>query len=267
MALDNDVSTQFAESDSEEESKRTLKKPTAATSDQIENTQYKKSLLFKGAKGNNSGIYYVNYLTAKGGDGLDRDVKNQLASDNANADANCVALQVSLTNTLSLTKKIQTEPFNSEMNGILEKAENESLELLGQLDMARAFQCNAKHKENTIKRINYFSSFWRKRRKTCMDFLISMEEITEGTITAKSCLRGTGPIDIDSDDAIIKLAKDFATKKSNRTLTSKGEGQKSKCKPDANNPGLLASDNFVAVSLDSQGNVKRIQLRDENDSM
>ena len=263
MALDNDITTQFADSDSEEEggTGSTSKKPAAVTaSSQIDNIQYKKSLLFKGAKGNNSGIYYVNYNTAQGGDGLDRDEKNQLVSDNAIADGNYSTMQNSLNIILTETKKLQTESFNSEMNELVEKAGKDSLELSAQLEMARAFRCNEKHKEGTIKRINYFSSHWRKRRKICMDFLITMEELTEGTITAKSCLRGNGQIDIDSDEAIIKLAQDFGAKK-RRILSSKVA--MSACKAGTKKSGLPAADNFVAVVLDGQGTVQRIHLDDE----
>lgn len=263
MALDNDVTTQFADSDIEDEDEPSSKKPAkVTTSDVIDTVQYKKSLLFKGAKGNNSGIYYVNYNVAQGGDGLDRDEKNQLASDNVSADTKYSALQTSFNSILSATKKLQTEPFNSEMNGLLEKAEKESNELLAKLEMARSFQCNEKHKEGTIKHINHYSSYWRKRRKICMDFLISLEELTEGAITVNSCLLGNGPIDIDSDEAIIKLAQDFAAKKHNRTLSSKVAMP---IRKQSKNSGLQASDSFVAVSLDGQGKVQRVHLHDEKD--
>jgi hypothetical protein len=262
MSLDNDVTTQFADSDSEEEGARnSTKSAILATSDQIDYAQFKKSLIFKGAKGNNSGIYYLNYNAAKGGDGLDRDEKNQLASDNASADVTYSELQHSLQIISSATKKLQIEPFNSELDGLLEKAEEELHKLSSQLEIARAYQCNEKHKEETIKRINHFSSDWRKRRKICMDFLISMEELTEGTITAKSCLCGNGPIDIDSDEAIIKLAREFTAKKRTRTLSSKAATSFSK--PGTNNLSVQSSDNFVAVALDSQGTVQRIYLHDK----
>lgn len=260
MALDNDVTTQFADSDSEEEERKKKKVATVAR-DQSNNVQFNNALLFKGAKGSNSGLYYVNHNTAKGGDGLDREEKNQLASDMASADANYAALQNSLDLTRLQTKKLQTEPFNNVMNALVLKADAELLELSAQLDTARTFECNEKHKEGTIKRINYFSSYWRKRRKICMDFLITMEELTEGTVSVKSCLSGNGQIDIESDETIIKLARDFAGKKQKRIMSSKGA--MSSCKVDAKTSGPHASETFVAVALDTQGNVQRIYLQDE----
>lgn len=266
MALDNDPATQFADSDSEGESDRTSKTPVTVLSDTMDTAQYKKALMFKGAKGSNSGLYYVNYNTAKGGDGLNRDEKNQLASDVANADANFSALQHSLNIIVATTKTLHTEPFNNALNGLLENAETQSLELSAQLDMANTFKQNEKHKQETIKCINYYSSCWRKRRKICMDFLIGMEELTEGTVTVKACLRGNGPIDIDSDEEIIKLALDFAKKKQNRTFTSKGamSGCNRSNKSNLMKSGLHASDDFVAVTLDAQGNIQRIYTNDEN---
>ena len=259
MALDNDVTTQFADSDSEAEERK--KKVVTVARDQSDNVQFKNALLFKGAKGSNSGLYYVNHNAVAGGDGLDREEKNQLASDMASADSNYVALQNSLDLTCLQTKKLQAEPFNDMMNALLLKAEAELLELSAQLDTARTFKCNEKHKQGIIKRINYFSSYWRKRRKICMDFLITMEDLTEGTVSVKSCLSGNGQIDIDSDETIIKLALDFAGKKQKRTVSSKGVMLP--CKVDVKTSGLYASETFVAVAIDTQGNVQRIYLQDE----
>lgn len=51
------------------------------------------------------------------------------------------------------------------------------------------------------KGIEGMGSIWRKRKRQCIEFVSNMEDATEGTISLKKCLKGDGPIDIDSDEA------------------------------------------------------------------
>jgi hypothetical protein len=258
MVMDNDVSSQFVDSDSEGEDGAKPKKSIKGTVEPSDVSAFKSSLLFKGAKGTNSGLFYVNYNEVKGGLGLDRDEKNQLASNIAIGESKYQALQDSVKTIYLTTTKLQSEPLNSQLSTLLVNGASDSSKLQGQLELARTFTTNEKEKEQNKKRIDYYSSIWRKRRKLCIEFLTSMEELTDGTVTAKSCLSGHGPIDIDSDEAITKLALDIAQKKRTRVLTSKTYG--SSTKSNTTKPPFQASENFVAVSLDSQGMVRRVYL-------
>jgi hypothetical protein len=104
---------------------------------------------------------------------------------------------------------------------------------------------------------------WRKRRRICMDFLIAMEENTEGIVSVKKCLGGDGQIEIDSDQAIVTSAVAFGNKKRSRTLLAKkvpvGSLTK-KAKTSHESSSLSPNEAFVAVTLNSQGLVERIYL-------
>jgi len=113
---------------------------------------------------------------------------------------------------------------------------------------------------------------WRKRKRLCMEFLITMEESTEGTISAKKCLAGDGQIDIESDESAIKNAIAYGKKK--RTMASRPPTKKMKVSKSLGGKttglsssqsltsGLTADANFVAVRLDSSGQVERVYLSD-----
>ena len=103
-----------------------------------------------------------------------------------------------------------------------------------------------------------------------VDTLISMEESTDGTVSAKKCLSGDGQIDIDSDQIAIRDAKAYATKKKMRkslgsrqqVRLGKGASDGSKDKS-VDGSDVFADENFIAVELDAQGNVSRVYLVDE----
>ena len=94
-----------------------------------------------------------------------------------------------------------------------------------------------------------------------MEFLISMEEITDGTVRAKKCLSGDGQIALDSDDAVANAAVEFAKQKRARAgLGGKRKLLKSSATQSASSKATLADENFVAVNFDSQLNVVRVYV-------
>lgn len=264
MALDTDASTQFAESDNDEAPNQSKKEESS------EILPYKGSLSFKAGKGSNSSLYYVNYSTAKNGNGLERGEKNELAANLAAAEAEEAALKQKIADMRSTTAKLLSEPTNEEAKARLETAEADLTKIQEKLDAARMLKVNEKHKMQTKRRVENMTTFWRKRRRMCMDFLISMEEVTDGTISAKKCLTGDGQIDVDSDEAVAKVAIEYGKKK---RVAPKGlEGKKfSFAKNNASNSkklsGISPSESFVAVLLDSQGCVQRVHLNDEEQAM
>jgi hypothetical protein len=254
MALDNESCNQFVDTDHESGDDEPRKGTTIKKSAPTENeNQFKNALSFKGGKGSNSGLYYVNYNDAKGGGELYPEDKNKLFADAANADAKLVEMKRALSTTRATIDKLLAEPMNAELNTLLKTAEAESSDLLGQLQDARKLKVHAQHIHNTKKKIEYFSTIWRKRRKLCMDFLITMEELTDGSVSVKKCQSGDGPIEIDSDEACAKLATEFAKKKLNQA----GIGQVNKAIA-ISKSGSQSVNKFAAVILDSQGKVQRI---------
>ena len=74
-----------------------------------------------------------------------------------------------------------------------------------------------------------------------------MEEISDGTISKKKCLKGDGQIALDSDESANEAMIAY--------VRSKKRSKKNKAS--------LADENFVGVTLDSQQMVKRVYIKDE----
>lgn len=255
MALDNSDDT-FPDSDDEDSGKKKQVKQTKSISD-----PFHASLCFKSAKVANASLYYVDHTKLKNnGNGLDPADRNDLASNLAKAESEELALKEKLKSMGDETLKLQSEPTNEEAIARLETEELALTELMSQVEAARKLKVNEKIKQKLKKSIAAMAAEWRKRRRICMDFLTTMEEITEGTVSRKKCLAGDGQVDIDSDEAVVKAAVEFASKKrkfgSNaRAIPSK---KKRKVSDDDGLGGVDACAAFVAVTLDSQGCIKRV---------
>lgn len=259
MALDTDSSTQFA--DDEDEDEEPAKKVAKPKKENPEAVPYKNSLSFKAGKGSNTSLYYVNYNTAKGGDGLDRDSKNLLASNMATADAEESVLKQTLAALRAETEKLLSEPKNEELLGRLDREETELGALTEKLTAARKLKVNEAHKATTKKRIEHYATFWRKRRRLCVDFLFTMEEATDGQINAKKCLAGDGQVDCESDELVAKQAIDYAKSKSNSHGPKKLVSSRTSA---ISQNGIQPSESFVAVLLDAKGSVERVHFGNKN---
>ena len=92
-----------------------------------------------------------------------------------------------------------------------------------------------------------------------MQFISMMEESTEGTVSLKKCLKGDGPLEIDSDEAAIKGASTFAQRK--RPSVSRGS-LSSGGRSGLDHDGLRPDDNFIGVTLSALGKPERVFLSD-----
>ena len=229
------------------------------------------SLSFKVGRNTNTSLYYVSHSKLKNnGNGLDPQARNDLFSDKAKADEDESNLKSTLAEMEAHAKQLLSEPTNEVASGTHEIQEKVMNMLRESLEAARALKVNEKTKNQIKRRIEGMTAQWRKRRRICMDFLISMEESTDGTVSAKKCLSGDGQIDIDSDKIAIRDAKAFATKKKMRkslggrqqARLGKGAPGGSKDKP-GDGSDVVADENFVAVELDAQSNVRRVFLVNE----
>lgn len=132
---------------------------------------------------------------------------------------------------------------------------------------------NEKHKKRTKNRIDSMVAQWRQRKRLAMNFLLQMEESTEGSISAKKCLSGDGQIDVESDETVIKNAIAYAKKKRamasrpqvKKVKVSKGLGGKTSglAAQSSLTNGLTVDPNFVAVRLNASGQVERVYLGDD----
>lgn len=256
MALDkNDDKNPFDLSDEEQEEEE---KPPSSSSD-----PFSGSLLLKLGKNQGTSLYYVahNKLT-----GLDQDQRNTLLQNIAMTTAEEESLKDTLKSILDHATKLLSEPTNEYMAEQLVSQEATVDDLRNQLDEAQKLKVNEKHKQKTKRKIQNMAAQWRKRKRLCMDFLIAMEENTDGTVRAKKCLAGDGQIALDSDENVAQAAVEFAKKKLSRKFKAGNPSRKVlgvNLKVDNNASTSLSDDSFVAVNLDSQYNISRVYVGDE----
>jgi hypothetical protein len=267
----NDACPTFDDSDDEHETSKKAAKPSKSNmsdaSGSAPGDRFKASLCFKAGKSSNASPYYVDYTKLKNnGNGLDPHDRNDLAAALASAQAEEAALAATLKQLTDETAKLLSEPTNIELVARLEVQEQGMKDLRETVEAGRKLKVNEKHKLQVKNGIEAMAAQWRKRRRICMDFLISMEESSDGGITLKKCLSGDGPIDIDSDEAVAKGAVAYALKKrSAPTLSKMRKGpvsKKLKAPPGHGASEALASEDFVAVTLNSQGLVTRVMVDD-----
>ncbi|KAL7572536.1 hypothetical protein ACA910_000359 [Epithemia clementina (nom. ined.)] len=250
MALDSSSGTVFADSDDEEENK-------GASLPLKDTAPYSGSICFKGGKTSNTMLYYVDYKQLKNnGNGLDCEEKSKLFSDLAQAQQEKEFFQNSIQAAKASTAKLLSEPTNEEATAKLATEEASFSLLLSEVEAARELKVNEKTKHQLKRRIEHMTNQWRKRRRMCIEFLNSMEDCTEGTISAKKCLSGDGQIEIDSDEAVIKAAAAFAKskKKKARPMLSRA----------TNNLGPSPTASFIGVKLDSQKGLVRVLVDDDD---
>lgn len=249
----------FVESDDEEE-----KKEDEGSSKKARDP-YAGSLVLKSSRTPAAGLYYVDYNKAKNGNGLEGNEYNELAAQDATTKAEESALLASINAKTSEAKKLFSEPTNQELALRLDEGESALAKIQGEVEEARKLQVNEKHKNGIKRRRDNMVTQWRKRRRMCMEILINLEELSDGKISSKKCLDGDGQIDIDSDDVVAKYAVEYGKKKrANPVLYKKRRLAMRKTNAPTSSAGLPASEDFVAVKLDSQGQVYRVLLPDED---
>ena len=259
MAFDNEVDP-FANDSDDEESKG--KSKGTNNIDPKQKDAFKCSLIFKAAKSSGASLYYVDYSkTENNGDGLEPYARNELLSELEKAKQDVAIMDMSIKKLGTDTTKLLSEPTNEELVGILERSEAALDEAKEQVEEAKKFQADEALKKKIKRRLADATAYWRKRRRICKDFLINLEETSDGAISMKKCLDGSGQIDIDSDEAVAKAASAFAKKKQTQ-LKSKSikstNGLTLKKSSEKGDSISLANKNFVAVTMNSLGRVERV---------
>jgi hypothetical protein len=278
MALDKASENVFDDSDDED-------KPASKKKTQPSSTEpYEGSLCLKAGKTAGTSLYYVDHTKLKNnGDGLDSDEKNELYSEVAKTNAEKDALLAKIKDDNAIATKLLSEPTNEEAIARLETEEAALSELQTLVEDSRKLKGNEKIKAQLKRRIEKMAAEWRKRRRITMDFLVTIEEMTDGTVSRKKCLAGDGQIELDSDENVNACAVAYAKKKKIKSGSSGGVASmlgkrsrsvgvggavatknKNSATGDSSTLNLpLGDENFVAVTLDSQGRVQRIYLEDD----
>jgi len=222
------------------------------------------SLIFKQGRTLNTGLYYVDHtqkpeMTAE---------ERQLLSSKIAATNNEHGC---LTTTLKLTtgqaKKLQSEPTNDQLDTLLSDLEEESSILTENVAQAQVLTVNEAHKTSLKRKIQKMGAAYAKRKRLCVAALSSLEEFSDGTLSAKKILSGDGPIYIDSDESVNKAAiaftKDKRGKKGRNSMGSNSIGPKKKAKNMKYTKPLDSDENFVGVTLDGFGSIKRVYVDEE----
>lgn len=197
------------------------------------------SIFFKAGRSAASSLYYAAYNRINE---LTYDEKRELLENSSNSKAKYEQLILILKELEAKTNQLLGEPKNDELIGRLGDLENDVSILQKKVNDAKALTVNESHKNKLKRRIQSMVGHYRKRKQLCCSFLSSLEEISDGAISKKKCLKGDGQIALDSDKSAINAAKAYAKSK-----------RFSKVKKT-----LLADENFVGVVLDSQQMIKRV---------
>ena len=254
MALDKSSSNenQFYDSDEEEGkgSKAKEKKLLVLSSyDDLEG-----SLSLKPGRNANTSLYYVDYSKfPNDGNGLFPDDRNALLGEHEKVKADMDVYVSTLKDYTTKTEKLLSEPTNASADESVQMLGKEVDHLMEDVESAKEFQVNESHRKEVHKGIELMTSQWRKRKRLCMDFLITMEECTEGSISVAKCLKGDGPIELDSDETIIKGATSFSKQGRNRKRSHIGN----------KNSGVRPNPAFIGVLLNRQGKAERVYLDEE----
>jgi hypothetical protein len=266
MALDKASSNenQFYDSDDEDgndgkTSKKT--KITALSSDDLEG-----ALSLKPGRNANTSLYYVDYSKfPNNGNGLFPDDRNALLAEHEKVKADMEAFNSNLKDHMTQTSQLLSEPTNASADESVQTSEKEVEVLMEDVESAQEFQANESYRKRVHKGIEVMTSQWRKRKRLCMDFLITMEECTEGSVSVSKSMAVDGPMELDSDETIIKGAIAFAKQRRNGKRSRSYMTSASRRKDgDKNNDtsGVTPNPAFIGVILDRQGKTERIYMEE-----
>jgi hypothetical protein len=269
MSLKDDFGNPFDDdSDDEDGASKSKKKKQskAKDSEAASKDPYKQSLCYKAGRNTNTSLYYVDYTKLKP---MDHDQRNDLLTQSALADQEHQALNMSIKENQAQTKRLVSEPTNEELAVKLQEYEEAVAELEATAVEARKLKANEKQKQKVQGNIQTMTRYWRQRKKLTDEFLINIEQATDGAVSRAKCYKGDGQIALDSDEGIVKgkadWMKDKAAKKALAAASKKGKKHLSS-KPLSNamsSSSNLADENFIGVLLNSQGGVKRFYLGDQ----
>jgi hypothetical protein len=255
MVIDNGANVNFADSD-DDETKSAIKRQGTMQKD-----EFSDSLIFKTGKNSNTSLYYIDHTKQSNqGNGLDIDNREKLLSEKTLSEQNVQVLTSNLLQAQEQTKCLQSEPTNENLESQLETLEIDVADLKLMVQDARKFKVNESTKKNIKERIDGMTLQWRKRRRLCMEFLINLEENTDGSINLKKCLTGDGQIDIETDEKAISDSRTYAESRRSRKQVQCKRKSNGFVKTSDYTDSTDSNVNLIGVFLDSQGNVNRVYL-------
>jgi hypothetical protein len=218
---------------------------------------YAATVLMKDGRNVSSNLYFLDQSKLdNNGNGLPAEDLNELLRKMDQSSSEEIDLQNKLNKLIKDATVLEMEPTNEDAEQQVQKQIEDNEDLEKRLAQFRLYPTNAKARKELQKKIQYFATHWKNKKRTCIDFLFQMEECTDGSVSMKKCFTGDGVIELDSDEAIIKSAIDYAEKKKKQKL-SHGKAATEKL-----SASIPPDNNFVAVYLESSLAVRRIYLNE-----
>lgn len=249
--------------DSDEEDDREISKNGGKS----KSAEYAGSLSVKTGRNTNTTLYFLDHTKLEnGGNGLSYDVKDKLVQDIQNATSTLVSLQSTVDSCNKEADALLREPTNEEADILLQQVDVAVERLKDEVELSCKLTVDEKVRKRTEKGLEAMTLHWRKRKRTCVDFLRLMDESTEGAISFKKCVAGDGQIDIESDEMIINDATERAKRKaSNPTFPNKKVKVAHKMPSSGEAVTEKTDPTFIGVRLVGNGKLERVYLKEVSD--
>ena len=226
--------------------------------------RFASSILMKVGRNANTTLYYVDYNKLENnGNGLAAEEKDKLITAVQSSNIEMQKLKDELRRIEEHTKTLLSEPTNKEATAIIEAEEKYIYTMNETIESLRVHTVNESTRKKIIKGIDGSSSQWRKRKRICTDFLILMEESTDGTVSMKKCLSGDGQIYLEGDEFSIKESTTSAKYKRQKYKRSKPNSSLHGNTKNSDN-NTRPTETFIGVKLDSSGRVVRVHLNEDD---
>lgn len=240
----------------------------AAAAKEVESKPYAQSLMFKAGKNLSNNLYYVDHKKLQA---MTEEERRDLQEKLATSKAEGAELTMRLQAIKKETADFLNQPTNEELVVKLQQEEASHEEVAAKLEAAGQFKVNEKHRKKLKQKVERMAVYWRQRRRLVFEFLTSLEENTDGSVTRRKCLKGDGPIFIDSDESVATAAAKFAQDKKlksrnkfqmkrKNSLAGKGTGKQQK--ESGRDLASNLESTLVAVTLDQQLKIVRVHVDD-----
>ena len=178
--------------------------------------------MLKAIRGSNTVLRYVDYNKLSNNEnGLLPDESYELITVSQSISIEEQNLKRELQKIAGLTNKLLSEPTNEEASIGLESKESELAILEEKLDSLRVRNVNEHTRDKFIKLTDELASVWRKRRRICKDYLISLEECIDGSISMETCLAGDDQFYLEDDNYAIRETRIAAKEKARNKFGGK----------------------------------------------
>ena len=221
------------------------------------------SLHFKPSRSENTHLYYVNYNKIKE---LSPEERQELHSKKYEKEAEKLALELKIKSMIAAASELLSQPTNEELSPLLKNGEDEKASLEEKAETNRLFKVNESTRLNIRKKIRTMAATWRKRKRTCMEFLMQLEESSEGLVSVAKLRKDNGPFCIAFDglhaDAELRSKAQMAQKRQQGMISKRRNGivSKTSAQNDADPSGRC----LVAVILGKNDIVERKYFDPEN---